>query len=107
MMTVPAVSTSPGTQVAVFSPDNYSREYHEYWELVYEALMKSDEIDNIFSYHAPHGNQAERYEKLRAEARSLAHTINELCPDSREKSLALTNLQTAVMMANAAIAIHD
>jgi hypothetical protein len=30
--------------------------------------------------------------------------INDLCPESREKSLAITNLEQAVMWANAAIA---
>jgi hypothetical protein len=41
---------------------------------------------------------------VRAEALKFAEKINELCPDSREKSLAITHLEDAVMWANASIA---
>jgi hypothetical protein len=67
----------------------------------------ADQIQNNFTYHAPKGDQQERYEALRAEARELAHLINSSTPDSREKSLALTNLEQAVMWANAAIARNE
>ncbi len=33
--------------------------------------------------------------------------MNSLCPESREKSLAITNLQQSVMWANASIAINE
>lgn len=69
--------------------------------------MDANQIDNIFTYHRPFGDQAARYEILREHARMLAHGINELCPESREKSTALTNLQQSVMWANAAIAINE
>lgn len=64
-------------------------------------------IDNVFSYHAPKGDQAERYAIIREGAKELARIIDEKCPDSREKSLALTNLQQSVMWANASIAINE
>lgn len=70
-------------------------------------MIQQIDIDNIFTYHAPFGNQAERYGTLRTAARNLAMSINALCPDSREKSLALTNLQQSVMWANASIAINE
>lgn len=69
--------------------------------------MTKDQIENIFTYHSPKDNQPQRYETLRELARQLGHTINELCPESREKSLALTNLQQSVMFANASIAINE
>jgi hypothetical protein len=69
--------------------------------------MKKDEIDNIFTYHKPNSNQTTRYEKLREDAKELAYAINSMCPECREKSLALTNLQQTVMWANASIALHD
>lgn len=69
--------------------------------------MNDDQIKNIFSYHRPFGNQSERYEDFRATAREFALLLNRDCPESREKSLALTNLQQAVMWANAAIAINE
>lgn len=64
-------------------------------------------IENIFTYHAPKGDQAERYQKLREGGKTLALLIEELTPDSREKSIALTKIQEAIQMANAAIAINE
>jgi hypothetical protein len=65
------------------------------------------QIDNIFTYHAPKNDQTERYERLRSHARNLAREIQRCCPESREKSLAITNLQQAIMFANASIAINE
>jgi hypothetical protein len=64
-------------------------------------------IENNFTYHAPKGDQPERYERIRMRAGFVAQTINELCPDSREKSLAMTKLEEAVMWANASIARNE
>ena len=69
--------------------------------------MTNEQIQNTFTYHKPFGDQTQRYEQIRADAKVLALTIQECCPESREKSLALTNLQQAVMWANAAIAINE
>lgn len=68
--------------------------------------MTNLEIANIFTYHAPKGDQAEKYVQLRNIGRLFAESVNELCPESREKSIAITKMQEAVMFANAAIAIH-
>lgn len=68
--------------------------------------MKS-RIENNFTYHAPKGDQAERYGKIREKARELAELMEESCPDSREKSLASTKLEEAVMWANASIARNE
>lgn len=65
------------------------------------------DIENTFTYHKPTNNQSARYEEIRTDAKSLAQTIQECCPESREKSLALTNLQQTVMWANASIAINE
>lgn len=61
-------------------------------------------IENAFTYHPPQEGQPEKYSILRDEAKALAYRIDGLCPDSREKSLAMTKLEEAVMWANAAIA---
>jgi hypothetical protein len=58
----------------------------------------------VFTYHAPKGDQVQRYAALRAEAYSLACQIAELTPPGRERALALTKLEEAVFFANAAIA---
>ena len=62
------------------------------------------EVDLRFTYHAPKGDQPQRYEALRAKAKELATLITELCPVSREQSLGLTHLEESVMWANASIA---
>ena len=64
-------------------------------------------IEHNFKYHAPKTGQPEKYEKIRAEAKELALLFAELAPDSREKSLAITKLEEAVMWANAAIARNE
>lgn len=69
-----------------------------------DAASTKQRIDNNFSYHAPKSDQQQRYENLRANAKGLANLIDELCPDSREKSLAMTKLEETVMWANASIA---
>ena len=65
------------------------------------------DMKNIFTYHSPKGTQARRYEILRDEAGKLAQLVILNCPHSRERSLAITHLQQAVMFANAAIAIRE
>ncbi len=62
------------------------------------------ELETRFTYHAPQKGQPELYESLRIEAKSLATLFNLVVPDSREKALAMTRLEEAVMYANAGIA---
>lgn len=69
-----------------------------------EAIEK---LDNNFKYHAPKEGQSERYEAIRAKAKELAELLITLCPNSRELSVAQTNLETAVMWANASIARNE
>lgn len=69
--------------------------------------MDARDLANRFTYHPPKDGQAERYQILRDHARELAEHIDAECPDSREKSLAITHLEEAVMWANAAIARNE
>jgi len=69
--------------------------------------MIETEIENRFTYHKPTGTQAERYEYLRSMAKGLARVADTLCPDSREKSHGITQLEDAVMWFNAAIARNE
>jgi hypothetical protein len=63
-----------------------------------------ERIEGDFTYHAPDGETAERYIKLRRDAKALAKLMVELCVDSRERSVAITKLEEALFWANAAIA---
>ena len=65
------------------------------------------DIEKNFTYHAPKPGQPERYTMIRETARELAEVIEAECPDSREKSLAFTKLEEAVMWANASIARNE
>ena len=69
--------------------------------------LEKPELERRFTYHAPKGNQTQRYEDIRQWGWHLAVFIDENCPDSREKSLAITNLEQAIMWANAAIARNE
>jgi hypothetical protein len=69
--------------------------------------MTEAQIENIFTYHAPVGDQTARYAELRAKGQELALLVNKICPDSREKSVAITYIQQAIQMANASIAITE
>lgn len=64
-------------------------------------------LENNFTYHPPREGQAARYGELRDEAKKLAARILDLCPESRERSLALTELETSIFWANAAIARNE
>jgi len=64
-------------------------------------------IENNFKYHAPVSGQPEKYETIRAEAKKFAELLIALCPPSRELSVAITELETSVFWANAAIARNE
>jgi len=62
------------------------------------------QLENSFKYHSPKEGQPEMYTKLREKAKELAYLIDELCPNGREKSIAITKLEESGMWANASIA---
>jgi hypothetical protein len=62
------------------------------------------DLDNIYKYHAPREGQSAKYEAIRAKAKELAKLIESECPESRERSISFTNIETSVMWANASIA---
>lgn len=66
--------------------------------------MDTKDLEHRFTYHPPKEGQPEKYKELRDQALELSLMINALAPDSREKSRAITNLEQAIMWANAAIA---
>jgi hypothetical protein len=67
-------------------------------------IMPNPQIENNFKYHAPKPGQPEIYKQIRDRAKELAVLIDEQVPNSREKSLAMTQLEQAVMWANAGVA---
>lgn len=55
-------------------------------------------------YHTPKEGQPEKYNVLREKAKELAYLIEEMAPNSREKSLSMAKLEESIMWANASIA---
>lgn len=79
-------------------------------QAAFEAHRRAElqhRVTNDFTYHAPKGDQADRYERIRQFAGQFAHHILGVTPMSREQSLALTHLEEAVFWANAAIARNE
>ena len=70
-------------------------------------MITNEELESRFTYHAPKNDQTARYISIREKAKELAYMIDELCPKSRERSLAFTKLDETVMWANASIARND
>lgn len=69
--------------------------------------IKNEQIENNFTYHPPFGTQGVRYGEIRTAAKTLAYLFEFHCPNSRERSLAMTKLEESVMWANAAIARNE
>ena len=68
--------------------------------------MTLEEITEKFTYHKATPNGTISHHKLSAAFIQLAIAVDEICPDGREKALAITNLQQAKMWASAAVAIN-
>lgn len=64
-------------------------------------------IDDTFTYHPPRADQVPRYNELREQFRQTALMVARFTPPGRERAVALTQLQLAVMLANAAIACGE
>lgn len=66
--------------------------------------MDQKTIDNNFKYHKPNSENVADFTDIRHRAKDLVELINYRCPESREKALAITKIEEAVMWANASIA---
>lgn len=63
-----------------------------------------DKIDNWFRYHPPEGDDAQRYEAIRAAGKAFAEAIAAHTPPSADQTAAIRKVREAVMTANAAVA---
>lgn len=71
---------------------------------VYRFQDPHQQLEHDLTNHAPDALRVAAIEAVRAYVKDLGHEIITRCPDSREKSLALTNLEQASMWAVASIA---
>ncbi len=66
------------------------------------------DLENRFAYHKPKNEQTTRnHDLVRNLCQDLAEELNEVVPEGREKSLAITHLEQVMMWANAGIARHE
>jgi len=65
--------------------------------------MEKSDLDTRFKYHNADPTQTQKMENIRKNFRALADLLDEMCPDGREKSLAITQLEQAQFWANASI----
>lgn len=70
-------------------------------------MMDEAELHNRFTYHPPTGDKIEKHQLIRQLCETLAQDLNELVPDGREKSLAMTQLEYVMWWANAGVARND
>lgn len=66
-----------------------------------------DELNNKFDYHAPFGDQTERYAQIRKRIKECAIECTALSPCSSEQTRAINALHEAMMLFNAAIACNE
>jgi hypothetical protein len=60
-----------------------------------------------YAYHKPSDDGLEKITRLREAFSELQDLIDEVAPNSREKSVAITNLETTAMWAIKAVVTND
>jgi hypothetical protein len=67
--------------------------------------MDTDELTRRFAYHKPPDDRTMvAHDTVRLSCVELAHNLNVLLPEGREKSLAITHLEEVMFWSNASIA---
>lgn len=64
-------------------------------------------IDKKFAFHEPSEGGKEKIKQIRQAFTNIDSLVKELCPQSRELSIALTEIETAAMWATKAVVIND
>lgn len=77
-------------------------------ELLYGEKEAYAAIEHSLTNHAPpSASTIASYEEIREAAKAFALQIVQLCPEGRERSLAVTKLEETVMWAIKAIAVRN
>ncbi len=63
------------------------------------------DLNHIFSYHAPEGEQNIQYEAIREAGKHFARVILECSPSCADQSAAIRKVRETVFTANAAVAL--
>jgi hypothetical protein len=65
-----------------------------------------EEIEDLFTYHAPKGDQPQRYDIIRNAAKIFARILIANTKPSADQTAAIRLLRESVMTANASIALE-
>ncbi|HYL22478.1 MAG TPA: hypothetical protein VEU74_12005 [Gemmatimonadales bacterium] len=68
--------------------------------------VKREQLDDLFTYHAPDDDQVPKYAKVRMAGQALAEVILECTPVCEDQQAAIRKVREAVATANMAIALH-
>lgn len=71
------------------------------------AGYKTEDLDNLFTYHAPKGDQAQRYGLISDAAKEFARVVLENTPSCADQTVAIRQIMLARMLANATIACNE
>ncbi len=66
--------------------------------------MEQKLLDYNFVHHSPTSEQIQKYDTIRSKFKEVAKLIVKTCPESREKTEAMINLEQAMFWANASVA---
>lgn len=77
----------------------------EYMDNYFDAKLQ-EQIENGMGFHPGTRDSAPRFEKLRTLLIEASTQVNSLVPPGRDKSLALTHLEDALMRAIRGVAIN-
>lgn len=69
--------------------------------------FNSADLDNLFDHHAPMGDQAERYGRIRKAAKEFAATVLANTVNCADQTAAIRKIREAMMAANATIACNE
>lgn len=64
-------------------------------------------MDKTFAYHKPSVESLSKITNLRVAFSNLKYIIDQTCPNSREKSVAVTELETSAMWAIKSVVCND
>lgn len=66
-----------------------------------------EDLPELFKYHPPKGNQAERYGKISAAAENFARVVLENTPGCADQTVAIRQIIACRMSANMTIALNE
>jgi len=69
--------------------------------------MDNKTLQQLFTYHPPHGRQVAVYEEIRRRGSDFAGYLFSHCPENFDRDAAIQKIREAVMLANSSIANEE